>query len=200
MSLSSNDETSNIPTEPQQNASDDNTSTPKENLPPLTPDQFRIYNRLADQMKYFHDHFIQIHSTLYNACLANKRPANMSLKQFLDEGLRLIRYLEAHHSIEETHLYPLLARKMPQFGKKNKKDCCELLKQHKEIHEGMDKLEGYLRGCKSGKEEFEMGKMKELMEGWREVLMRHLDEEVDELGAERMRSVWSLEEMRGLPI
>lgn len=128
----------------------------------------------------------------------------MSLKQFLDEGLRLVRYLEAHHSIEESHLYPLLARKMPQFkqGKKEKgkKEDCELLRQHELIHEGMDEFEEYIRRCKRGEVEFEMGVMKEKMEGWERVLMKHLDDEVAELGAEKMRRYWSLDEVRRFPI
>ncbi|KAK4465706.1 hypothetical protein QBC42DRAFT_336107 [Cladorrhinum samala] len=178
---------------------------PEAQLPPLTPEEFRVYNRLADQMDYFHNHFRSIHSTLYQACLSNRRPAGMSLKQFLDEGLRLVRYLEAHHSIEESHLYPLLARKMPQFkqgkkGKGKKEEECELLRQHQLIHEGMDEFEDYIRRCKKGEVEFEMGVMKEKMEGWEGVLMKHLDDEVAELGAETMRRYWSLEEMRRIPI
>ncbi|KAK4167622.1 hypothetical protein QBC43DRAFT_341973 [Cladorrhinum sp. PSN259] len=187
-------------------------SEQEQQLPPLTPEEFRIYNRLSDQMEYFHSHFRSIHQTLYQACLNGKRPANMSLKQFLDEGLRLTHYLDAHHSIEETHLYPILARKMPQFrsssssssggvrGSKKGKEENELLRQHRDIHRGMDGFEEYIRRCKRGEIEFEMGVMRDKMEGWREVLMRHLDEEVEELGAEKMRRVWSLEEVRAFPI
>lgn len=80
-------------------------------LPPLTPQEFRIYNRLSETMEYFvgapdcratfavprshshqlthpfqHDHFRKTWNLLYNACKSGKRPANMTLKQFLDEG------------------------------------------------------------------------------------------------------------------
>ncbi|KAL2020382.1 hypothetical protein VTK56DRAFT_8511 [Thermocarpiscus australiensis] len=184
-------------------------------LPPLTPHEFRIYNRLAEQMEYFHDHFRQTFTALHAACAANRRPAGMSLRQFLDEGLRLARYLEAHHAIEETHLYPLLARRMPEFraagagadksikskGKsKGEEGNCELLRQHRAIHAGMDEFAGYLRRCKNRECELELAVLKEKMDSWGEVLMRHLDEEVRALGAERMRRYWSLAEMRAFPI
>ena len=39
---------------------------------------------------------------LYNACLNNRRPGNMTLRQFVDEGLHFVRVLTAHHDIEET--------------------------------------------------------------------------------------------------
>jgi hypothetical protein len=134
----------------------------------------------------------------------------MSLKQFIDEGLSLTRYLEMHHSIEETHLYPLLGRKMAEFrttatsggGKKKKGrgEECELLRQHKVIHDGMDEVAGYLRRCKSGECEFEMGVLGGMLEGCGEMLLRHLDEEVRDLGAERMRRFWTVAEMKAFPI
>ncbi|KAK4138150.1 hypothetical protein BT67DRAFT_446322 [Trichocladium antarcticum] len=185
-------------------------------LPPLPPHEYRIYNRLADQMDYFHDHFRQTWTVLYSACTSNRRPRHLSLKQFLDEGLRLTRYLETHHTIEETHLYPLLARKMPEFrssgpgagptAASNAKSArkggggCELLRQHQAIHEGMDEFEGYLTQCKAGQCEFELGVLKEKMDSWGEVLFKHLDQEVRELGAEKMRKYWTLAEMRAMPM
>ncbi|KAK4043303.1 hypothetical protein C8A01DRAFT_43792 [Parachaetomium inaequale] len=182
-------------------------------LPPLTPQEFRIYNRLAEKMEYFHDHFRQMYTTLHTACTTNRRPANMTLKQFLDEGLRLASYLEGHHSIEETYLYPLLGRKMPEFratslpaglgkgkGKKKKQEECELLRQHQAIHEGMDEMADYLRRCKDRECELELGVLKTKMDSWGDVLLKHLDQEVRDLGAEKMRRYFTLQEMKAIPI
>ncbi|CAP69186.1 uncharacterized protein PODANS_7_11420 [Podospora anserina S mat+] len=214
------------PTTPTANDDASSTATTS-SLPPLSPTEFKIYNRLAEQMKYFvslfifchtfvcftlfphilishfpflplqHDHFVGMWTILYTACVNSRRPQNMSLKQFLDEGLRLVRYLESHHSIEETHLYPILAKKMPQFkaGKSNK-----LLRQHELIHEGMDQLHEYILMCKSREVDLELSVLKEKMDTWGEVLMKHLDDEVKELEAETMRKYWTLEEMRAIPI
>lgn len=188
-------------------------------LPPLTPAQFRVYNRLAEQMEYFHDHFRKSWNTLYHACESGRRPAGMSLKQFIDEGLHLCTYLTAHHNIEETHLYPILGRKMPAFrssapgppppsrlfkgvgaqGKRGK-EANELLRQHEAIHEGMDVFEAYLRECRGRERELELGVLKEKMDTWGEVLLKHLDQEVRDLSAETMRMYYTLEEMRAIPI
>ena len=156
-----------------------------------------------------------MYTTLHTACTTNRRPANMTLKQFIDEGLRLARYLEGHHSIEETYLYPLLGRKMPEFratsppagltggkgkGKKKKQEECELLRQHQAIHEGMDEMADYLRRCKDRECELEMGVLKTKMDSWGEVLLKHLDQEVRDLGAEKMRRYFTLQEMKAIPI
>lgn len=76
---------------------------------------------------------------------------------------------------------------------------CELILQHRAIHAGMDQLEKYLRDCRSpGKREtLDLAVLKEKMDSWGEVLMKHLDQEVEELGAENMRRFWTREEMRG---
>lgn len=138
----------------------------------------------------------------------------MSLKQFIDEGLSLTRYLEMHHSIEETHLYPLLGRKMPEFratappgvgkgkggGGKKRQEGCELLRQHRAIHDGMDEMADYLRRCKSGECEFELSVLKEKLDAWGDVLLQHLDEEVRDLGAEKMRRYWTIAEIKAFPI
>ena len=147
----------------------------------------------------------------------------MSLKQFIDEGLRLARYLEMHHSIEETHLYPLLGRKMPEFrsssaggggsrskgkgsssggGKKRYQggEDCELLRQHRMIHDGVDDMAEYLRRCRDRECELELGVLKGKVDPWGEVLMRHLDQEVRDLGADKMRRYWTLQEMKSFPM
>ncbi|KAK0623653.1 hypothetical protein B0T14DRAFT_427766 [Immersiella caudata] len=199
-------------------------AAPEPALPPLTAEEFRGYNRLAVIMDQFvrlglfthppsvflpftihplstHEHFRQTWNVLYTACTTNKRPARMSLRQFLDEGLSLVRYLTAHHNIEENFLYPILARNMPSFraAQRGVPDC-KLVKQHRAIHKGMDEFEAYLRACKSGETELELRVLKEKMDAWGEVLFTHLDEEVEELGAENMRKYWTLAEVKAIPV
>lgn len=113
----------------------------------------------------------------------------MSLKAFLSTGLSFLQHLEMHHSIEEAHIFPVLARKMPEFTAGKGGNAAELLRQHQEIHVGMEKLGAYLRSVRSGERELELGVMKERMEegGWGDVLWTHLDQEVRTLGAENMR-------------
>jgi len=42
--------------------------------------------------------------------------------------------------------------------------------------------------------------LREKMDSWGEVLWKHLDQEVETLGAENMRKYWTLEEMRKMPM
>jgi hemerythrin-like domain-containing protein len=119
----------------------------------------------------------------------------MSIKQFLTTGLELCSSLNLHHDIEEKHVFPLLARKMPLFQKQDL-----LVAQHKEIHAGLEKLEKYLGDCRIGERELRLNELKVVMDGFGKVLWQHLDEEVEQLEAENMRKFWSLEEMRRMPM
>ena len=166
-----------------------------DSLPKLSPFEFRQYNRMAEHMDYFHNHFRSTWNTLYEACKAQKRPTGMSIKQFLNLGQQFCQHLEMHHGIEERHIFPLLARKMPAFKKE-----LELLTQHKQIHKGLDKLQLYLNECSAGERELRLPELKEILDGFGKVLWQHLDDEVKQLGAENMRKYWTLDEMRRMPM
>lgn len=135
---------------------------------------------------------------MYTACETNRRPANLSLKQFLSTGLQFCSHLTTHHGIEEQHIFPVLAAKMPEF--KQGRNAAELLRQHKEIHKGMDVFEAYLDKVRSGEEELQLSVLKTKMDSWGAVLWKHLDQEVKTLGAENMRKYWTVEEMRRMPM
>lgn len=132
---------------------------------------------------------------LYSACSANRRPAGMSIRQFLSTGLEFCSHLEGHHSIEETYVFPMLSRKMPEFQKQE-----HLLEQHKEIHKGLDMLQEYLKNYRGGERELRLEELKEIMDGFGKVLWTHLDDEVRTLGAENMRKYWSVREMNEMPM
>ncbi|SMR61410.1 unnamed protein product [Zymoseptoria tritici ST99CH_3D1] len=166
-----------------------------ENLPKLSPQDHRIYNRLSERMDMFHEHFRQTWTTLFTACSTGRRPSGMSIRQFLSLGDSFCRMLEMHHGIEEQHIFPLLARKMPQFQKSH-----ELLTQHVVIHKGLDELDAYLVACKTGERELRLEEMKGVMDGFGTVLWEHMDDEVRALRAENMSQFWTREEMARLPI
>lgn len=119
----------------------------------------------------------------------------MSLRQFLSLGLEFAQYLTIHHTIEEEHIFPVLAQRMPAFRRE-----LQLLTQHRQIHDGLDKFEAYLEACRSGERELRWEELGAVMDGFGEVLWTHLDEEVKELGAENMRRYWSVREMGTMPM
>ena len=131
---------------------------------------------------------------MYKACEASRRPSGMSIRQFLTVGLEFCRMLTMHHGIEEAHVFPLLARKMPAFEAE-----LHLPSQHRLIHAGLVRFEEYLTACSAGDEEFRMPEMKARMDAFGTVLWQHLSDEVKELGAENMRKYWTLDEMKRFP-
>ncbi|KAI0378658.1 hypothetical protein F5Y04DRAFT_261289 [Hypomontagnella monticulosa] len=192
-------------------------SVPEEKkLPPLKGAEFRAYNRLAEHMDLFHGHFRTAWNALWAAaCAGNSSKTKASSRGgrgIINDGLAFVAQLEVHHSIEETYIFPILAQRMPEFrtddpadtkgGKKGKGKgpAAELLRQHAEIHEGMDGMQAYLRACRDGTKELDMGALKAQMETWGTVLWTHLDQEVKTLGAENMRKYWTAEEIRRIPM
>lgn len=178
------------PTEPL-SASKDSPSDAA--LPKLSSDDFRTYNRLAVMMDAYHRHFRHTWTILYNAASEGKKPEGISLRQFLSYGLQLCRSLTAHHSIEETYIFPELAERMPIFA-----DDGHLKNQHEQIHVGLDKFEEYLRACLYGEKELRFPELKAIMDTFGEVLWSHLDDEVRTLGAESMRKYWTKNEIMGM--
>lgn len=182
-------------------------------------------------MDLFHAHFRSTWDLLYASASAGRRAQGLSIRAFVNVGLELVSHLETHHSIEERYVFPVLARRMPEFrtGRerphdidpprpipgentgaetdteteteregRGKKLAAELLRQHVEIHKGMDGLRDYLLKCLSGETELQMGVLKAQLDTWGAVLWTHLDQEVRTLGAENMRRYWTLDEMRRL--
>ncbi|KAK6515594.1 hypothetical protein TWF506_007921 [Arthrobotrys conoides] len=167
-------------------------------LPKLTAAEFKAYNRLAVIMDRYHNHFRATWTEIITG-LRKSRPKNQSLRQFLSIAQGFCRMLGAHHNIEESYFFPILAKKMPAFQKHNKEHG-EMIAHHRQIHQGLDKFEDYVNACKSGEKDFVASVMLELMESFEEVLWQHLDEEVQQLGAENMRKYWTLEELKAIPM
>jgi hypothetical protein len=175
-----------LPTNPK-----DQTTT--SDLPKLSASEFRTYNRLADMMDAYHNHFRHTWNTLYRSCSNNARPSGVSIRQFLATALQLCRSLTMHHTIEETYVFPELATRMPIFEPNE-----HLIKQHELIHEGIERLEEFVKACLYGDRELRMEEMKGIMDGFGTVLWDHLDIEVKMLGAENMRKYWSKEEIMNM--
>jgi hypothetical protein len=93
------------PTAPAPPLVNDPNSTPatkeEKPLPKLTASEFRQYNRMAEHMNYFHDNFRATWKVLYGACEAQKRPKNMSIRQFISVGQQFCRK-PAHNSARFT--------------------------------------------------------------------------------------------------
>ncbi|OTA62069.1 hypothetical protein K449DRAFT_382769 [Hypoxylon sp. EC38] len=189
----------------EEQSSDAQQKKEEKKLPPLKGAEFRAYNRLAEHMDVFHAHFRTSWNALWAAACAGNSKGKASSRNgrsIINDGLAFISQLEMHHNIEETYIFPILARRMPEFRTDGKggKGAAELLQQHREIHDGMEGMRKYLRACRDGEKELDMPTLKAQMENWGSVLWKHLDQEVETLGAENMRKYWTAEEIRRIPM
>nr|XP_031860142.1 uncharacterized protein CI109_004507 [Kwoniella shandongensis]KAA5527214.1 hypothetical protein CI109_004507 [Kwoniella shandongensis] len=161
---------------------------------------FREWNRLADHMDMFHNHFRYEFNRVYTLADGGFHKEGMTLPRFLREAQQLSQHLDMHHRIEETYIFPVLAKKMPQF-KQGGRESGEHLKKHKKIHDGIDKYDKYLKEGLANPSKYDAAELRAILDGFREVLFSHLDEEVKDLGAESMKAAgWTLDEIRRVPM
>lgn len=74
----------------------------------------------------------------------------------------------------EPHIFPILSKRQPEETERNKA-------QHREMFIGLAAWKEDLTQAKDGKEPYSGAKMREFMDGFGEVLVQHLHEEVSTL-------------------
>lgn len=149
----------------------------------------RRWNRMADMMTRFHDYFKQEFNVVYELADGSFSARGMSLRMYLSLADELRKHLTMHHTIEERHIFPNLAKRMPSF-----KADEQHIAAHHAIHEGLDQLGALLDKWRAEPAAYAPQEMRACLDGWRGVLFRHLDEEVQDLSGENMRKYWSMEE------
>ena len=66
---------------------------------------------------------------------------------------------------------------------------------------GLERYEQFLKDSLADPSKHNAGALRGIMDGFREVLFRHLDEEVHDLGGESMRAAgWTLNELKAIPM
>lgn len=160
--------------------------------PAMNAADFRIFNRLAVQMNYYHD----ILRSSWNELIAGTAPGakSPSASQLIRLGLHFCQHLKGHHDIEEAMWFPHLGRKMEGFRPGHFAQM-----QHKEMHKGLDVMTEYLNSCRAGERDLVRRELRDIMDSFGSVLWNHLDEEVKELGAENMSKYWTKAEMQRMP-
>ncbi|KAF2761736.1 hypothetical protein EJ05DRAFT_183439 [Pseudovirgaria hyperparasitica] len=175
----------------------------------LTSYEYRLFNKMAVGMDAFHEGFRQTWTELLSICNAGRLPSDITPGAYVGKFLEWCAALDRHHALEEEHVFPKLGMKMPVFrpdfsepsiDQKGCKTRPEIYAQHREIHTGLDTLHEYLKAwAREEKIEVDLVEIKRQMDGFGEVLWRHMDEEVQMLKAENMMLYWTKEEMEGLP-
>ncbi|TFK44742.1 hemerythrin HHE cation binding domain-containing protein [Crucibulum laeve] len=157
----------------------------------------RRWNRLGDMMSRFHEYFKREFNTVYELADGSFSRRGLSLPLYLRTARDMNNHLTMHHTIEERHIFPILAKKMPQFS--NKADGAHIL-SHKGIHDGLENLDRLISKWTEDPKSYSPAEMRECLDGFREVLFHHLDEEVADLRGESLQKYFTLEEVESIAI
>lgn len=157
---------------------------------------FQSWNRLATGMSSFHNSFKHRYRTTYDNAAGGFHARGQSLSAFLNEALYLSRSLDMHHRIEEAHIFPLLARRLEQFSPGNS----DHVKAHRAIHDGMAKYEAYIHKAQRDPSSYNAKELRDIMDGFEKVLFDHLDQEVEDIGADSLKKAgFKIEELDDFP-
>ncbi|KAK4684684.1 hypothetical protein P7C73_g5484, partial [Tremellales sp. Uapishka_1] len=171
----------------------------KPSEPKLSAAEERQWDSLATGMERYHAHFRHEFNRVYTLADGGFHKEGLNLPRFIQVAEQLAQHLDAHHRIE-AYIFPKLAKRMPQF-KAGAREQGEHLKSHKAIHDGLDKYEAFLSASKQNPSSYNPTTLREIMDSFREVLYRHLEEEVHDLGGPSMRAAgWTLNEIRQIPM
>ncbi|SCV69856.1 BQ2448_1250 [Microbotryum intermedium] len=148
---------------------------------PRNPTEQKEWDRMSTRMNMFHDHFRQTFARVWQM---SEKVTPHELQEYLDYAEEFIHHLEGHHGIEERYIFPVLAKKMPEFR----------------IHAGMERYQNYIRAARHTPTAFRPEKMQEIMASMGPILFYHLDAEVETLKADNLRRYYTLDEVRRLPM
>ncbi|KIK67349.1 hypothetical protein GYMLUDRAFT_217561 [Collybiopsis luxurians FD-317 M1] len=147
-------------------------------------------------MKSFHERFKEDFNTLSQLADGSFTKRGWSLGLYLQAATRLNDHLTMHHTIEEMHIFPILARRMKEFAQSD--DNHGHIASHKAIHEGLERLKTLVHQYKAEPTGYDPTKMRECLDSFREVLFAHLDQEVEDLRGRNLKKHFTLEEIENI--
>ncbi|KAL8279226.1 hypothetical protein RQP46_008263 [Phenoliferia psychrophenolica] len=143
----------------------------------------RDWDRMSTRMEGFHSYFRQSFQQMWE--MADKVGENgVSLREYLAFCEDFRNHLDGHHGIEERHIFPVLAKRLPEFGEDHPKE-------HEKIHEGIDRFNEYIRKCKAQASVYSPDDFKKVLASFGPILMYHLDAEVETLKSENLRRYYT---------
>ncbi|GAA5908390.1 hypothetical protein JCM6882_007924 [Rhodosporidiobolus microsporus] len=161
--------------------------------PPKNPQERREWDRMSSRMEGFHRYFRSSFTQLFELADGSFGKHGLTVPDFMDVAESLLRHLEGHHGIEERYIFPVLAKKMPQFAEDHQEE-------HDAIHEGMHSLEKLISRFRSEPSTYSPTELRTNLVSWGPVLFYHLNAEVESLKPDVLRRYWTLEEVKRLPM
>ncbi|KAG9221086.1 hypothetical protein CCMSSC00406_0005475 [Pleurotus cornucopiae] len=136
--------------------------------------------QLSVTMNAFHENFKQEFNRLYELADGSFNNYGWSLSYYLNAAQGMKTHLTTHHTIEERYIFPTLGKRMPAFA---------------DTPDGLDALAELLNKYRRDQTTYSPSEMRECLDSFREVLFKHLDQEVQDLRGENLRKYFSMKEI-----
>lgn len=150
------------------------------------------YDKCYVGMRWFHSH-LRTKWTNIQANLAKPSPPKTILIRDIAD---FCSHLDGHHRIEEAHVFPLLAKKMPQF-----KHNAAHEKEHEVMHAALVKLAYHMRAVQQHETPWSTHEILGLTKTLEEALFPHLEAEEESLKGYNMRKAgFTLQELKAIPL
>ncbi|PPQ63997.1 hypothetical protein CVT24_009426 [Panaeolus cyanescens] len=159
--------------------------------------EMKQWNRLADRMDMFHNMFKDDFNQLYDLADGSFDKLGLGLSGYLQLAQSLINHLTLHHNLEERYIFPSLGEYLPQFSKSVNGAH---LQSHHDIHEGLESLGSLVKKWSKDPSHYSPNEMRQCLDGFREVLFHHLDEEVRDLQGENLMKYMTLQDVNRITV
>ncbi|BGO89789.1 hypothetical protein NBRC10512_004442 [Rhodotorula toruloides] len=153
----------------------------------------RDWERMSSRMEGFHAYFRHSFRQLFELSDGSFNERGMTVRDFMRLAEDFLMHLEFHHSIEEQHIFPILAKRMPQFRVDHQEE-------HDTIHKGMHELRWLAKRFKLDPTAYSPDEFRQNLVSWGPLLFYHLDAEVASLKPDILRRYWTLQEAKHLPM
>ncbi|BGP30266.1 hypothetical protein JCM10296v2_002018 [Rhodotorula toruloides] len=153
----------------------------------------RDWERMSSRMEGFHTYFRHSFRQLFELSDGSFNERGMTVRDFMRLAEAFLTHLEFHHGIEEQHIFPVLAKRMPQFRVDHQEE-------HDTIHKGMHELRYLAKRFKLDPSSYSPDEFRKNLASWGPLLFYHLDAEVGSLKPDILRRYWTLQEAKHLPM
>ncbi|KAL0765392.1 hypothetical protein CaCOL14_012141 [Colletotrichum acutatum] len=146
-----------------------------------------MFTRIASKMALVHNMILRGLNSIYLQAPHVKASESKAFFQYI---LAWYSLLHVHHSGEEEHFFPAIDELSGQKGLMDGN-----VTQHKEFHDSLASFKQYVDSCVSKKDKLDSAKLMTLIDGFGDVLTKHLRDEIPSIlelrvfGADKMASL-----------
>ncbi|KAF9465054.1 hypothetical protein BDZ94DRAFT_433532 [Collybia nuda] len=150
----------------------------------------RRWNHLSNLMNSFHQWFKDEFKRIYESADGSFANRGLSLSQYLSTVTSFNASLTMHHTMEERHVFPILAQGIPKFASSTHGGHID---SHREIHDGLENLAQKVTKWTEDPTMYSPMEMKISLEALSNVLFSHLDQEVEDIRGDNLKPYFTLD-------